>query len=55
MGLFELLRALSFLNSTVFTLLFAPLLYVALRRWQMARAAGQPVSEALHRPPVPTG
>jgi len=27
----------------VFTLLFAPLLYVALRRWQLSRAAGLPV------------
>jgi multidrug efflux pump subunit AcrB len=39
--------------STVFTLLFAPLLYVALRRWQLSRAAKQPVSEAPHLPPVP--
>lgn len=39
--------------STLFTLLFAPLLYVALRRWQMARAVGQPVVASPDRTEVP--
>ena len=52
-GAIAVIGGLSF--STVFTLLFAPLLYVALRRWQMARTSRQEVSEAPHPPPVPTG
>src|SRR5206468_9850473 len=39
--------------STLFTLLFAPLLYVALRRWQLVRAAGQPVATSPDQPGLP--
>jgi multidrug efflux pump subunit AcrB len=40
--------------STVFTLLFAPLLYVALRRWQLSRAPVQPGTASLEPSQVPT-
>jgi hypothetical protein len=40
--------------STLFTLFFAPLLYVALRRWQLGRVGGHAVNETAHAPPVPT-
>jgi Cu/Ag efflux pump CusA len=39
--------------STLFTLFFAPLLYVALRRWQRAHAAGKPVVASPDRTEVP--
>jgi CzcA family heavy metal efflux pump len=40
--------------STVFTLLFAPLLYVALRRWQLRRSPHLSLTAAAPPPPVPT-
>src|SRR5207302_9325453 len=40
--------------STLFTLLFAPLLYVALRRWQLRRSAHPVLTAAAPTPPVPT-
>jgi multidrug efflux pump subunit AcrB len=39
--------------STLFTLFFAPLLYVALRRWQLSRAARQSPAASPDRAEVP--
>ena len=41
------------IQPVFYLILFAPLLYVALRRWQLSRAARQSPAASPHRPEVP--